>query len=1355
MKKAKRLLFKTVSYIISLCVILSSSSLLTSAIEPGVHAEETTNLLNIILGSQTEDGTHFMQMTMKSTTRILENLGKADDAAKLAQSAGLWTNLYNNAMSVIIPVGQTFTFINGSITFLRTIGVIEDPTQTKLESIQRTVDNIRQTVQEIDGKIDDLDDDIANLLTELKYKDRLDKYRDYHNQWTTFYNGCISRMNNLKTSYSNSLISLLINYCENFQSGTKPGLRSLYNNKGSQIYSSHNLGGAGSVLPECPGAAGDMTPVSYSVTVPDGYINIDRDITVNAENYLTVLRDAVKKAVINSANDENLSAKDGFYDEWKLLSDSEKNALAETMAEDLVDALMYECVYTVSNNSDFISNLETAFTDYCNYLCENDSLISPFVSQLQMLAFTHGFEGEIKDEAAYMYSYFNNLTLEYGLFATMVLSLAQIKTTAERTNYRDMWQNSLEHIYSDLDNFITGNNNYCYILGCPLEYRNIEFDSQVSFTCHYPVTDKDDPESQHYSFTYEENASVSKDWTLIDKSKVYDKNNTELVNRYQNELKRNMISSDEISLIYRVFQCEKNGENFIDYLIKNNVALPKSAQSTEYPYGLNPKLVTSGYSSSELNLGSGFTLTNVKKCYDGCEYYFNEKTPVVLEGDLPGDDDCYVIHDKLTGNMFDLSSGKLSSNATITTRAFYGENNWYWRYDEIWGLSTGKMDISHTSHIIKNEDNYFGERSYYIDYSDSFSAIVKTQTGTYTVPADIESLGDNVFGGGMISDSMTFNGKPKSISEKAFANVGTEEKRCFINVPSSWSDFTLGETFYGGYFGNARITADANNGKNMQKTVTVYKGMPCMNVPYPFGEKAVPEHKYFDGWSRYPNGVVLKNPNVTVTDGMTLYAVWEYDHDFVPCDTVQPTCTSDGLTGGTVCSVCGETGKIGRVLPRLGHNYELNTVTGESVCTRCHKTCIMQTDVFGDFVVTGEDIYNTVSFNGSVLSVISDTPVTIANKYREYPTRNTIHVGDGINADITLAGINIETFQSTRPPVYIEDYSGSDVCITLADGTSNILKGDKNHAALQARGLEGTLKIYGNGSLTATGGENGAGIGGGNMTTVKDITVLGGNITATAGRYAAGIGSGNNGFIKNIQITGGVVTASSEDAQSLGNGCSDGKSGKGISCSLVISKNASVKLSDADEIETPITDENNRFVFLNKIKNPGGNPIYIDDDIFPFTEHNGEKAVYVYLDNDSHNIKTTHARELLKSKGSAVVDYENGYLYGVGQGVSDLSAYVAPADGYTMSVLPSSQRCGTNTVISIMFEDETAGKFTVVVSGDANGDSICDVLDVSLCENALNGFTSLNGAYFKAVDTDGSNSIDITDYSATVNTALC
>ena len=63
------------------------------------------------------------------------------------------------------------------------------------------------------------------------------------------------------------------------------------------------------------------------------------------------------------------------------------------------------------------------------------------------------------------------------------------------------------------------------------------------------------------------------------------------------------------------------------------------------------------------------------------------------------------------------------------------------------------------------------------------------------------------------------------------------------------------------------------------------------------------------------------------------------------------------------------------------------------------------------------------------------------------------------------------------------------------------------------------------GSLTATGGKYGAGIGGGDYGSGKNITITGGTVEATGGDFGAGIGGGRYGSGENITITGGTVNA--------------------------------------------------------------------------------------------------------------------------------------------------------------------------------------------------------------------------------------
>ena len=89
-----------------------------------------------------------------------------------------------------------------------------------------------------------------------------------------------------------------------------------------------------------------------------------------------------------------------------------------------------------------------------------------------------------------------------------------------------------------------------------------------------------------------------------------------------------------------------------------------------------------------------------------------------------------------------------------------------------------------------------------------------------------------------------------------------------------------------------------------------------------------------------------------------------------------------------------------------------------------------------------------------------------------------------------------------------------------------------------------TLTIQGSGSLTARSNGMGCGIGAGFQIACGNIVIAGGTITATGGEYSAGIGGGySGGSCGTISITGGTVTANGgQDGAGIGSG-SDGSCG--------------------------------------------------------------------------------------------------------------------------------------------------------------------------------------------------------------------
>ena len=181
----------------------------------------------------------------------------------------------------------------------------------------------------------------------------------------------------------------------------------------------------------------------------------------------------------------------------------------------------------------------------------------------------------------------------------------------------------------------------------------------------------------------------------------------------------------------------------------------------------------------------------------------------------------------------------------------------------------------------------------------------------------------------------------------------------------------------------------------------------------------------------------------------------------------------------------------------------------------------------GSITVDAGDSGQMVTQQGST-SIRDDAPViTQRNSSAETSNTITINTSENATANVTISNVNINASNNTgsESKAAVSTSGQGNVNIEL-DGT-NTLKSGREHAGLEKSG-DGKLTITdenGNGKLIATGGDYGAGIGGGSKGNGSDITITGGEVTATGGIGASGIGGGEQGNGSNITITGGEVTA--------------------------------------------------------------------------------------------------------------------------------------------------------------------------------------------------------------------------------------
>lgn len=201
--------------------------------------------------------------------------------------------------------------------------------------------------------------------------------------------------------------------------------------------------------------------------------------------------------------------------------------------------------------------------------------------------------------------------------------------------------------------------------------------------------------------------------------------------------------------------------------------------------------------------------------------------------------------------------------------------------------------------------------------------------------------------------------------------------------------------------------------------------------------------------------------------------------------------------------------------------------------------------------VTIDGLHNYENHNWAGITTLGDATIILKGENKvegsckdvdkEYPGILPAHKNGASGAeDYTLTikgdGILIASPYETNATVDAAGIGGGkDVpCGNIViEGGTIYATGGRYGAGIGAgsgSGSCGNITIKG-GKITAKGGSRGAGIGGGDNASCDDITISGGEIDATGGStgegIGAGIGAGNNSSCDAITITGGTITANS------------------------------------------------------------------------------------------------------------------------------------------------------------------------------------------------------------------------------------
>ena len=168
----------------------------------------------------------------------------------------------------------------------------------------------------------------------------------------------------------------------------------------------------------------------------------------------------------------------------------------------------------------------------------------------------------------------------------------------------------------------------------------------------------------------------------------------------------------------------------------------------------------------------------------------------------------------------------------------------------------------------------------------------------------------------------------------------------------------------------------------------------------------------------------------------------------------------------------------------------------------------------GDITVNAGSGGQTVTQGGG--AAVEDNAPVIKGSSTENTL--TINAEKDQTANVTLSGVNIDVRDKGKAAV--STTGEGNVSIELNGGST--LRSGYEHAGLE-KNNGGSLTIADedkNGKLTAWGGQQGAGIGGGSGKDGSNIFITGGEVSASGGKNGAGIGGGVDGKGEGITVSG-------------------------------------------------------------------------------------------------------------------------------------------------------------------------------------------------------------------------------------------
>lgn len=627
---------------------------------------------------------------------VADSIMELSDTAASGEASSL-ADIFKSFVDAAGTAQKYIATINNSVAFLKLIGVMTDSTQTKLNGILSQLQTIDERLSTMDDKLNDLTSAMSDLKASVEFNARTEKAILYEAIWRDFaYRYMEDGLDKLISQYNSMLRSGLMSWCN--------GSRNENNVDNSRIILLYHDGKL---------TFSDYNGIPASITDEDSWVILPAECLPNTFYYdVNSFNDSLADDIAGRISDIIAQERVSLFETHNYPALTEEGVGSITpedihsLAVDAVNTLIYRTASAkVNSDANFAGEVSRQFSNYCTHLQAYDDGID---SVLKTLYLTHAFEYSVASDLTDFCNRMIILTGTYGTFASHVLGMSHLITNEEKTAAVSQMTAAVETTKQAKENGITGNGNYCYITKSNLTYTTVTFSASAKLTAHYTLSN-----TAYTSYSAKEPAASYGTYPSWNVHPIGDTATIILMNTLQ---------SNSITPKHDYFN-----ENIGNNSVKD--------------YG---SLVTDFGTPQTLSF-DGKTALHVKNAFGS---YFKDNATITK---LPDDasTDYTVFRKKISGSLYDLPGGTLTSNATLCAIGVYGESHFYWITDE-GAFMGGPSDSgsfrdtytvtktgSDTSGVIRTHD-YTVKNSYNILLSEPRDTNISTN-GIYDPLASLEA----------------------------------------------------------------------------------------------------------------------------------------------------------------------------------------------------------------------------------------------------------------------------------------------------------------------------------------------------------------------------------------------------------------------------------------------------------------------------------------------------------------------------------------------------------------------------------------------------------------------------------------